>query len=135
MDEKFSLRGPDGITKPLPISCFELKHKIERSGFIENANFWNSTMESWGERLSLEERISQIKTEHDTYSEIYINEQGTPVSLKYEGSEDMFVNGWWVLYAKKGDKWFSVPFKSEHQVNSDGKIVSESLYYSSNRFE
>ena len=106
-----------------------------KSGFTENATFWNSTMESWDEKLSLDDRINQIKSEHNTYSEIYINEQGTPISLKYEGSEDMFVNSWWILYAKKGDKWFSVPFKVEHQVNSDGKIVSESLYYSSNRFE
>ena len=39
IDDKFSLNGPDGITKPLPINCFELKHKIDKSGFIEKS--WN----------------------------------------------------------------------------------------------
>ena len=28
IDLKFSLNGPDGITNPLPISCFELKQII-----------------------------------------------------------------------------------------------------------
>ena len=36
-DDKFSLKGPEGITKPFPINCFELKHKIERSGLIEKS--------------------------------------------------------------------------------------------------
>ncbi len=29
-DLMLSLRGPDGIVNPLPISCLELKHKIEK---------------------------------------------------------------------------------------------------------
>ena len=37
IDEKFSLKGPEGITKPLPINCFELKHKIEKLGLIEKS--------------------------------------------------------------------------------------------------
>ena len=33
----FSLSGPEGIKKPLPINCFEWKHKTEKSGFIEKS--------------------------------------------------------------------------------------------------
>ena len=34
---KGSLNGPDGITRPLPNDCFELKHKIEKFDFIEKS--------------------------------------------------------------------------------------------------
>ena len=37
IDSIFSLKGPDGITRPLPIHCLELKHSIEISFLIEKS--------------------------------------------------------------------------------------------------
>ena len=106
-----------------------------RSYFDENAQFWNSTMDTWDEKLGLEERVSALKQDHETYSEIYMNEQGKPIAIKYEGSDNYFVDAWWNMYVKKGEDWMSIPFKSSHSVDPNGKILSESLYFSTNRLE
>ena len=34
---KGSINGPEGITKPFPSDCLELKHIIEKSGLIEKS--------------------------------------------------------------------------------------------------
>lgn len=106
-----------------------------KSYFDENARFWNSTMNNWEEKTELSERISALKQDHETFSEIYMNEQGKPIAIKYDGSENFYVDAWWNMYLKKGEDWMSVPFKSSHTVTPDGKILSENLYFSSNRLE
>lgn len=106
-----------------------------KSYFDSNATFWNSTLNNWENSITLEQRVESWKNDFDTYSEIYMNEQGKPIAIQYEGSDMIYVNSWWTLYGKKGEDWFAVPFKSTHAVNSDNKIVSESIFFSSNRFE
>ena len=76
----FSLSGPDGIIKPLPINCLELKHITEKSFLIEKS--WNpsskittSCLSEIKENVSSMEDIFELQDMYDNKSKEKVLEE------------------------------------------------------------
>jgi hypothetical protein len=103
------------------------------SFYAPKAIFSNSNSED-GKSRTLEE----VKASHKTFFEKFemsgIEQVGYPDYVVYEQQNMGVLYSWWNFYfiRKSDKKEIKVPFHYAHDVNAEGKITSEVVYYNGN---
>jgi len=102
------------------------------SFFDEKATFRSIHMPTGTKSLTLEEDKEGMKQMMENFNITSIDVQGYPDYLNYELGNAKIVQSWWKLkMTRKSDKKkISMPLFLLHDFNDDGKIISESVYFS-----
>ena len=104
--------------------------------YTPKANFSNSAMK-WGESIDLEARKKEMQTNFSEMDKIKMRQVGYPDCIYYAKNDSYVVYSWWIHTAtsKAGGKKTEFPIMLAHSFDTEGKIVSEEAYFSSNHFE
>ncbi len=105
------------------------------SFYTQDAVFSNLSLKD-GVVTNLEAKKKELKDAFDSYNNIKLDQSGAPVCICYE-KEYYVVYSWWVLSftTKDGKKKSKIPLMLSHGFDKEGKIIWESIYFSSNQFE
>ena len=103
--------------------------------FAPSARFSNTTMKP-KEFNGIEKQREELKKAFANTKEIRLEPVGYPDCLHYNKEDNWCVLSWWNVYGMTNDGHkFEYPMQYQHWFNKDGKISSETMYYSSNHFE
>lgn len=104
--------------------------------YSPDATFSNSTMK-WGESDDVAKHKKDLEGQFANNDNIKMKQVGYPDCIYYAKDNIYVVYSWWVWSAtsKKDGKKVEMPLLLSDSFGSDGKIVSEEAYYSSNHFE
>lgn len=93
---------------------------------------------SWdmaGESHSIDEAVAGMKDMFANGFKAEVDQVGYPDCIYYERGNNWVVYSWWKQTVMKDGKKYEYPVMMAHTFNDDGKIISESVYASSNHFE
>ncbi|MES2794698.1 MAG: nuclear transport factor 2 family protein [Bacteroidota bacterium] len=103
------------------------------SFFDPKATFFNSNSEE-----QKAQTLDEVKASHKAFFEKFemsgIEQVGYPDYVVYEQGNIGVLYSWWNFYfiRKSDKKEIKVPFHYSHNVNAEGKIISETAYYNGN---
>lgn len=96
---------------------------------INNADYKKS--------ISLKELIANDKNFHQNFEIVRIDQVGYPDYLHFDLMDARVVNSWWniILIRKSDKKTITLPLMLSNDFNENGKIISETMYYSQKNLE
>ena len=118
----------------LLIGAAENSDLVKMYSFYDpKATFTNSNMD-----VQKAQTLEEVKANHKAFFEKFemsgIEQVGFPDYVFYEQQNIGVLYSWWNFYfiRKSDKKEIKVPFHYAHNVNKDGKITSEVVYYNGN---
>jgi len=134
---KIYINHPDIITVRKLVNAYCAKNIVAVTGFFSpDAQFSNSTMKI-GETKDLATRGKGWEAEFAENDKIKMKQVGYPDCIYYAKNDSYVVYSWWVWSgtSKADGKKTEFPIMLAHTFNTEGKIVTEEAYYSSNHLE
>lgn len=105
------------------------------AGFFTDDAIFNFSWDKFGESHDKEETMSGMKKMFADGFKAEVEQVGYPDCVYYERGNSWVVYSWWKQSVMKDGKNYEYPVMMAHTFNDDGKIISESVYASSNHFE
>lgn len=104
--------------------------------YSPDISFSNSTMK-WGESKDLATNNKELEARFSQLDKINMRQVGYPDCIYYAKNDSYVVYSWWIhsSTSKADGKKSEFPIMLSHSFDSDGKIISEEAYYSTNHFE